>query len=637
MSDTLNRRSPASWANRLSPAEKGQNVQPNAAANNAEGKQNAAAANVQNSRRKLVYVLAGGVGVVLCLVALFVGLYFSGVFATEKNANDDEIVHPVYGAIMEDKDLEVVTLDEPYDVKFIRGSEVVRSGPEQTATAADAAEAGDALVEEEASAAGEEGTDANRRRLALIDDCAAHLAALKKSVPIVKNYTDASKQSTTYYKQSATAHGEALSSYGYKPTPCVIFFASTEQHVVNAVKWAKTNKFNVVARSGRHDFLGHSTAHKGVVIDISLITDKKIDSKKNFVMGAGVRNQEAYDYIGTRGRMMPGGLSIGVGASGLALGGGWGKMHRYTGLTSDNLIGARVVTADGKVTVANETYNKDLLWGLRGAGHTNFGIVTQLTFRTLASTKFGQVKMSFGSTSMASALRTVNDAFSTLDKRISLDITIQNGTAFFNWFLPGGTASELQKLLPSPLNTKGTLTNYGSFQSAWVAWAGCSNNATCVAQCRSMSRGSFTQTMESTSGFFNAISDDLVKLVQTNKGTSFLRLLGGAMNALPSDHSAWNHRNFKWVAEFFFFREQCKGDQACIDNRRASIDQAYELTYNGPEALKKIYVNYPVAKIGAGYPEAYWGDNYSKLRQIKAKWDPAWMFRDPQGIVPAGM
>ena len=69
-----------------------------------------------------------------------------------------------------------------------------------------------------------------------------------------------------------------------------------------------------------------------------------------------------------------------VGIAGLTLGGGWGNLHAKYGLAIDNVIGADVVTADGRLLTANASENEDLFWGVRG-GSGNFGIVTSLEYR----------------------------------------------------------------------------------------------------------------------------------------------------------------------------------------------------------------------------------------------------------------
>ena len=63
------------------------------------------------------------------------------------------------------------------------------------------------------------------------------------------------------------------------------------------------------------------------------------------------------------------------------IGVGYGSWSKMFGTGPANLLEAKVVTADGKVVIANECNNPDLFFALRGGGH-GFGVVVSLTMRT---------------------------------------------------------------------------------------------------------------------------------------------------------------------------------------------------------------------------------------------------------------
>ncbi len=163
--------------------------------------------------------------------------------------------------------------------------------------------------------------------------------------------------------------------------PALIAQVTGTADIRSAVDFARENELLVAVKCGGHSASGKSTCDKGMMIDLSLFRNTRVDPKARTarVTGGSLLGQIDHEAM-SHGLVTTMGTVSHTGAGGLVTGGGFGRLGRRFGLSIDNLRSVDVVAADGQLHHASAEENQDLFWGVRGGGG-NFGVVTSFEFQ----------------------------------------------------------------------------------------------------------------------------------------------------------------------------------------------------------------------------------------------------------------
>jgi FAD/FMN-containing dehydrogenase len=163
--------------------------------------------------------------------------------------------------------------------------------------------------------------------------------------------------------------------------PAMIVRPRHAADVQAAVNFAREQRLPLAIRGGAHGVAGTGTCDAGLVIDCSSMKAITVDTAKRTARAEpGVKWTEFDAATQAHGLATTGGTVGDTGIAGLTLGGGFGWLGGALGMTVDNLLAADVVLADGRLVRANVDENSDLFWALRGGGG-NFGVVTSFEYR----------------------------------------------------------------------------------------------------------------------------------------------------------------------------------------------------------------------------------------------------------------
>jgi alkanesulfonate monooxygenase SsuD/methylene tetrahydromethanopterin reductase-like flavin-dependent oxidoreductase (luciferase family) len=187
------------------------------------------------------------------------------------------------------------------------------------------------------------------------------------------------------------AYPKVRSTYVRSGAPGLVLRPGTAAEVAEALAFAGQQQVPLAIRSRGHGISGRSTNDGGIVIDLARLDGVEVTGNRVRV-GAGASWGHLASSLAPHGLAMSSGDYGDVGVGGLATTGGLGFLARRFGLTIDRVTGAEVVLADGRLVRADAGQNPDLLWALRGAGG-NFGIVTafELSAYPVADVVFAQM------------------------------------------------------------------------------------------------------------------------------------------------------------------------------------------------------------------------------------------------------
>ncbi|WP_075734400.1 FAD-binding oxidoreductase [Streptomyces acidiscabies] len=429
--------------------------------------------------------------------------------------------------------------------------------------------------------------------------------------------------------------------------PTAVAYVAHAEDIRTTLAFARAQKLKVAIRNGGHSYAGWSSGDGRLIVDVSKLNRVRVGGG-TAVVGAGSKLIDVYRAVTAKGVTIPAGSCPTVGVSGLALGGGHGVVSRAYGLTCDSLTQATIITADGKQLTANAQQNPDLFWALRGAGNGNFGVVTELQFKTHAAPQAVSGYLTWSWSKAAAVIRAwqewgpsqPDEIWSALNLANSPGGTPTISVAAFSL----GTYNELQnaidRLTAKAGAPKSVSLRRRAYAQAMEGYAGCSAY-TQPASChlpgtlpgRTPGGKLGRETYTARSDFYDKSLPEAgiqtllkqLKTVREGAGSIALTALGGAVNRVSPTATAFVHRRSRFLAQYIAsWKPGTQGTAA-----QSWLNTAHKAMQ--PYASGAAYQNYTDPTL-TNWRKAYYGDAAPRLAKVKQKYDPAKFFTYPQGI-----
>jgi FAD/FMN-containing dehydrogenase len=404
------------------------------------------------------------------------------------------------------------------------------------------------------------------------------------------------------------------------PHPAAIVEAATAADVQTALRFAREHGLPFAVQSTGHGAV--AVPDGGLLLKTTSMSAVEVDAGRRVArVGGGALWSDVIAAAAPHGLAPLSGTSPGVGVTGYTLGGGTGWLSRLHGYAADSVVRAEVVTADGELVTASAAQHPDLFWALRG-GSGNFGVVTSLEFRV-----YPVATVYAGMTTFAP--ERAADAFAVY-REWALDEPDESNTALALANLPptgepvlvlralyAGAADEARRLYAPLYDVLGAPVMDGM-------------RTTSYADAAAMLPPPPPMIAELQISLFRKVPDEAIAAVVEASDTVSgieLRHWGGAMARPEDDAGPIGHRDIPFsivVAGQAMEPEEAERLKAAVQALTADL---------APHATGHSFLNF----LGdpARTADAYTRDDWRRLREVKAKYDPDNVFGANHNIAPA--
>jgi FAD/FMN-containing dehydrogenase len=424
--------------------------------------------------------------------------------------------------------------------------------------------------------------------------------------------------------------------------PAYVARCSSAEQVSEAIGFGREHGLEISVKGGGHGFAGLAVAEDGLMLDLGGLQDVRVDpDRKRAWCGGGAELGQLDKAMAEHGVAVTAGVVSHTGVAGLTLGGGVGFLLRKYGLSSDNLTGATVVLADGRIVRADDDENADLFWAIRGGGG-NFGVVTEFEFQVHEIGPMAQLGMLYFPLDMGAA---VIRCFRGLSDVLPRDMAI----LFSGMDAPGAEAPFVPDEHQGRLGYYITLVSVGSAEEMADAVAVVKRDVQPAFELVTPIPYLDLQSMTNASApwgshgyekglYLKDLTDEVIEVIERHlpdKVGCFTYIsgmrFGGAYAEKDDMDTAWGgprDAGYQFtICATTPTAEELSSDRSWV--RRFWDDLR-------PFAMSSgSYVNNMNEILEDRVRDAYGAEKYERLAEIKAKYDPENVFHHNQNIKPA--